>query len=127
MSDTTWCAKLAYLADIFLKLNKINSSLQGRNENVLISTDKIQSLNEKINLWKVRVAKGNIDMFPNAAVTNCKEIIPLISEHITTLQDKIQHYFPNLHIEDYDWVRNPFIPGWIKRSSTKYRRRRRVG
>ena len=25
------------------------------------------------------------------------------------LQNKINNYFPNLEIQDYDWIRNPFI------------------
>ena len=73
LTSTTWCPMLAHIEDIFEKLNKIISSLQGRNNNILTSTDKIQSLNNKIIIWKVRVAKGNVDMFLNAAVTNYKD------------------------------------------------------
>jgi hypothetical protein len=29
IKDTVWCAELAYLADIFNKLNSLNSSMQG--------------------------------------------------------------------------------------------------
>lgn len=36
--DESWCAKLAYLADIFVYLNKFNAKLQGRNENILLSS-----------------------------------------------------------------------------------------
>ena len=112
LGDKTWCTRLAYLTEIFELLNKVNSSLQGRNKNILTSTDKIHSLKEKIILWKIRVlAEGNLDMFPNTAATNNNEIIPLIIEHLTIQQDKIQHYFPNISIENYDWVRNPFVFG----------------
>ena len=36
-----WCSKLAYLADLFHKLNLLNNSIQGRNETILTSTNKI--------------------------------------------------------------------------------------
>ena len=41
LSDDHWCFKLAYLADIFHELNLLNSGMQGRNENILSSSDKI--------------------------------------------------------------------------------------
>ena len=61
-----WCAKLAYayMADIFEHLNGVNTGLQGRNENLLSSTDKqLISLQRKINIWKSRIASGNIESF----------------------------------------------------------------
>ena len=36
-----WCAKLAYLADMFYHLNELNTRMQGRNKNLLTSTNKI--------------------------------------------------------------------------------------
>ncbi|KAJ4930680.1 hypothetical protein JOQ06_024988 [Pogonophryne albipinna] len=33
LADERWCARLAYLADIFGHLNELNGKLQGRNEN----------------------------------------------------------------------------------------------
>jgi hypothetical protein len=43
-----WCAKLAYLADIFQKLNVLNSSMQGRKENIISTSDKMESFKNKI-------------------------------------------------------------------------------
>ena len=36
-----WCARLAYMADICQHLNELNTRMQGRNENLLTHTDKI--------------------------------------------------------------------------------------
>ena len=48
-------------------------------------------------------------MFPTMR-TNCtKEIIPIVVEHLTALEENIDHYFPLLNTEKYDWLRNPFI------------------
>ncbi|XP_068201797.1 zinc finger BED domain-containing protein 5-like [Palaemon carinicauda] len=68
LADDTWCAKLSYLADIFKVLNKVNASMQGKSENVLSSTDKINVLKEKLQLWGGKVKEGNLDMFSHVAV-----------------------------------------------------------
>ena len=108
LDNEFWCAKLAYMADIFGHLNGVNTGLQGRNENLLSSTDKLVSLQRKIIIWKARIAKGNCEMFPLVPKKFIEEITPLISDHLTTLGERIDHYFPSLSSESYDWVRDPF-------------------
>ena len=56
--------KLAYLADIFYHLNELNTRMQGRNENLLTSTDKIDGFLSKLHLWQHRVEIGNLEIFP---------------------------------------------------------------
>ena len=51
----------------------------------------------------------NLDMFPLVAQIKCQEILPLILDNLTSLQGRIDHYFPTLSIEDYDWERNTFL------------------
>ena len=109
LSNESWCSKLAYLADIFQHLNKFNTNMQGRAANVLSSTDKLHSLKQKLGIWKSHAFNGNLEMFPLVAQTKCQEILPLILDHLTSLQGRIDHYFPTLSIEDYDWVRDPFL------------------
>lgn len=36
-----WCAKLAYFADIFQKLNILSSSMQDYKENIISTSDRI--------------------------------------------------------------------------------------
>jgi hypothetical protein len=43
IKDKVWCAELAYLADIFNKLNSLNSSMQSQKENLISASDKINS------------------------------------------------------------------------------------
>ena len=108
LCDQSWCSKLAYLADIFQLLNKFNTNMQGRTENVLSSTDKLCALKHKLGIWKARALEGNLEMFPLVEQRKWKEILPLILDHLTTLQERIDHYFPELIVDDYDWIRNPF-------------------
>lgn len=105
-----WCAKLSYLADIFMQLNKVNASMQGRNENILSASDKLRALIQKLSLWNMRCREGSFDMFPNTAmVVERDHLIPLICDHLSSLERQIDHYFPDIAIEKYDWLRNPFI------------------
>ena len=110
-----WMAKMEYLAEIFGQLNIVNSSMQGQNENILTSTDKLVALKKKIVIWKNRTKLDELDMFPTMC-TNCtKEMIPIVIEHLTALEENIDHYIPSLNTEKYDWVRNPFVdvPSYI--------------
>ena len=36
-------------------------------------------------------------------------ILKLIAETLTTLEERIQHYFSTLNVHDNDWIRNPFL------------------
>lgn len=109
LADEIWSAKLSYLADIFEQLNKVNASMQGRNENMLTCSDKMKALLEKIRLWNVRVSEGKIDVFQKTAEANNTDIVPLIKEHLESLERSIEKYFPNISAGSYDWLRNPFI------------------
>jgi len=44
-------------------------------------------------------------MFPS--IKNNNKIIPITTEHLALLEEKITKYFPELNIEKYDWIRNP--------------------
>ena len=93
LSDDRWCSKLAYLADIFHEPNILNSGMQGRNENILSSTDKIIAFQKKVNIWKKRITAGNLEMFPSTLKSNCPEIPPLILNHLDTLLKKSRQIF----------------------------------
>jgi len=43
---------LTYLCDIFVKLNKLNISMQGLVKNMLDTSDKLAVFVEKLSLWK---------------------------------------------------------------------------
>lgn len=111
LSDDSWCAKVAFLADIFEKLNYLNKSMQGKQENILTSTDKISSFQQKLLLWISKIEKQtNWDMFD--LVKNChvnSDLTNLILKSLHLLYENIKKYFPSLDVSSMDWVRNPFI------------------
>lgn len=57
--------KLAYLSYIFLKLNKVNLQMQGKNIYFPHLADKITSFTRKPEMWELRVKAGNMDSFEN--------------------------------------------------------------
>ena len=46
--DNQWVAQLAYMSDVFLHLNKLNLSLQGKNKDVFHSSDKLKASSRRL-------------------------------------------------------------------------------
>ena len=96
LATDEWCARLAYLADIFHHLNELNTRMQGRNDNLLTSADKINGFRSKVHLWQQHVESGNLEVFPftkkwqNVQAAALREII---GKHLKTLQEKMSFCF----------------------------------
>ena len=89
--------------------------MQGRNENILTSSDKILALKDKLKLWKTNINKNNIYMFPRLANFAEDNVLPaavqkLILTHLEHLQTKIDLYFADIDVASYDWIRNSYSP-----------------
>jgi hypothetical protein len=108
IKDEIWCSKVAYLADIFGHLNSLNASMQGKEQNLFTSSDKLHGFFRKIKIWKAKVENSDLEMFPLTADTDPEINTRLILEHLSVLEDKLQQYFPSLNANEYDWVRNRF-------------------
>lgn len=117
LDDDYWLTKLAYLADIFEHLNELNKKMQGRNENILTSSDKLQGFKKKLGLWLEELQKGNLEMYQRTNHTTIEQkkqlIVDLAQEHLSMLQMKFDHYFYSINTEQYDWIRNPFATNAI--------------
>ena len=99
------CARLAYLADIFYYLNDLNTRMQGRNENLLTSTDKINGFRFKVQLWQQRVESGNLEMFPltnKLQGVNTAALCEVIVKHLKILEQKMSFYFFSANTEYLD-------------------------
>lgn len=121
LSNDEWCARLAYLADIFQHLNDLNTRMQGRNENLLTSTDKIQGFCSKVLLWKQHVESANLEMFPHTQKwqsVNRAALCETICKHLKCLEQKLSCYFPSLSTNCLDWVRNPYSSTAVGRDMT---------
>ncbi|KAJ4921794.1 hypothetical protein JOQ06_026215 [Pogonophryne albipinna] len=106
--------KLAYLSDMFVKLNELNLQLQGNNTHHPHLADKIQSFTWKLDMWGRRLERGDIDSFENLkAFIEINELqntaFPCMRDHISALKVSFQKYFSVDDSAKYDWIRDPFV------------------
>lgn len=112
-SNNNFLIKVAYLSDMFQKLNELNLQMQGTNTHLPHLADKITSFTRKLEIWEQRVKEGNIDSFENLkSFIEVKKlqntVIPCMKAHISALQKHFQKYFPVQDPKQYDWIRDPF-------------------
>lgn len=114
VSDILWLQKLAYLADIFSKLNELCLSLQGPGVTIFNVHDKIEAMLRKLNFWNQCLQMNEYDCFGSLSSFLSENKIQLnenikkdISEHLKQLQLTFKDYFPNKP-ESNIWIRNPF-------------------
>ena len=55
------------------------------------------------------MASENFDMFSHFCKMKNKEVVSFIAQHLKSLEEKIEKYFPSWSTENYMWVRNPFL------------------
>ena len=101
-----WCAKLAYMADIFQHLNELNTRMQSQNENLLTSTNKINGFGSKVQLWQQWMKNTVLNMFSLTQKCqrnmNTAALCDTIEKHLKTLQEKLSFYFPSVTTERFD-------------------------
>ena len=108
-NDEMWWLKVLFLSDLFEKLNNLNSSLQGPSENIITSTSKLRSLDEKLTMWKTKVSMEIFDSFPSIIESPLKkEIVPDIMCALNGLQQSLRNYFPEFAVNNFGWTVNLF-------------------
>ena len=113
--DVAWIKRVAYLADVFDKLNKLNLKLQGRETHILLFQDNLRAFVSKLENWRRKTNLGNIAMFEKLCAVMDESQIQLdeflkdeITEHLQCLEKEFQRYFPELTEGQEALVRNPF-------------------
>lgn len=115
LTDELWLTTLAYLADMFNRLNDLNLSLQGKTTNRFMVDDKIRAFIRKCQMISDSVSNKNLQLFSNLEnfvtehrISVTDDLINSIKQHCQMLINTFQKYFK----EDYSeflWIRNPFI------------------
>ena len=84
--------------------------MQGKREYVLALVDKIFCSERQDNNLDKESKENYLERFPKTEECKLKyDITLLITDHLTLPQKKINHYFPNLEIQDHDLIRSPFV------------------
>lgn len=97
--DAFWLAKLAYLCDIFDKLNSLNLSLQGPEKTTVDTSSSIAAFFKKLELWLVMANRMEVqtfatfDSFTKEKIDIRSKVLPIITIHLDNLSKKIKHYF----------------------------------
>ncbi|XP_063813110.1 SCAN domain-containing protein 3-like [Pseudophryne corroboree] len=113
--DTVFLSKLAYLCDIFDKLNALNLSLQGNNTHILKLSEKVSAFRKKLFLWRRKLNEDCYnDCFPmlyqfvtSNDVCLTHELKSVFDQHLTNLSDWFEKYFPE-NMEKFVWIQDPF-------------------
>jgi hypothetical protein len=81
--------------------------MQGKNENVLSSMDRIGGFLGKLKLWLELIASGSAEMFQTICSFGAdKTLLSVIEEHLN-FQKKFKVYFGS-SVKDLDWVCDVF-------------------
>jgi len=125
-NDEFTLSRLAYLADIFDKLNTLNMGLQGINMTIFTVYDKINSFKRKLDLYQSQLKKKDISAFPNLSsfideneLCLKEDLNANIFKHLEALRMNFSKYFS----EDYskkNWIRI------LRQRSSRRRGRQRI-
>ena len=112
--EPKWLQCLAYMSDIFGKLNDFNLSLQGKYTFVLSVKDKVTAIKQKLKFWCENVNIADLPCFPllqNFLKNNNLKTNRFGKSDIVRLLQELQKTFLQYFLEETincDWIRNPF-------------------
>ncbi|XP_036033567.1 zinc finger MYM-type protein 6 isoform X2 [Onychomys torridus] len=114
--DKEWVAKLAYLADMFSLINKVNSGLQGTMATLFNLYNKVDIFKKKLKTWLRRTQESDYDMFPlfseflDSSDVSVRSITSIIVEHLEGLCQIFHDCYPpeeDLRLGNL-WLIDPF-------------------
>ena len=105
---------LAYLADVFGRLNEMNLSLQGRDVTVSDVQDKFAGLSARMGVWQARIKAGSTSSFPflDEHLETKRIELPVgiktcIIGHLEIVSAEFRSYFDDAPLP-VPWHRDPF-------------------
>lgn len=114
-TDEIWLCQLAYLSDIFNRLNDLNLGLQGKHTTRFVIIDKVGSFIKKLELVKSSLENSSVQHFPaleSFVVDNeikiSSKVLLNFKIHCVKLIKQFNEYFTENYFE-FEWIRNPFL------------------
>ncbi|CAM4642482.1 unnamed protein product [Lepidochelys olivacea] len=113
MENNVWLQSLAYLVDIFSRINDLNLSLQGHNITVFNVQEGAESMIKKFQFWESCLENDQTECFSNLHDFLAEHKFQLdqctktnITTHLKGPCTTFREYFPAMSGDD--WIRNPF-------------------
>lgn len=104
---------VAYLADIYDKINSLNLQLQGNNFTLIQAKNAVNSFMSKTKLYKQNLGRKEFCQFPSMRTIShifTDDDLRTYCAHLQQLYDDFQKRFKDLiDLNIPDWVKNPFI------------------
>ncbi|XP_074036235.1 protein FAM200B-like [Leptinotarsa decemlineata] len=115
-TEPDFMLKLAYLCDVFEKLNNLNLSLQSNNTHILKLLERIAAFRKKLQLWIKKLNEGGsqdyfLQLYKYAASNELvvsQDLIALFTEHLAKLTEWFSKYFADDDVEKFAWIQDPF-------------------
>lgn len=115
LCDQNKMCLLAYVTNIFGKLNELNMGMQGQNKHIMQMSDRVNGFRGKLAFWRDNLSKGNCAPFPQL----CKFLTDnsivdqsptqRMTDHLKSLEEHFTTYFRGLDMSQFDWVIDPTI------------------
>jgi len=116
--EKPWMLKVCYLNDVFASVNELNTSMQGRDQNIITLSEKLSAFKEKLLLWKGKLERGRTAAFPSLneyleeweddEIGALDAIKPILVNHLENLITEFDRYIPDRDLASQHWIRNPF-------------------
>jgi len=104
---------LAYLADIFEQLNKVNLTLQRMGRTIIDLIDALSAFADKLDKWKRKAQAGNFSMFESLATATGDEVNADIAseviQHLGGQREEVVLYFLEIIETNLDLTKNHFV------------------
>ena len=98
--------KVCFLNDIFTTLNELNTSMQGRHQNIIFLSEKLSAFKEKLQLWKNKLERGRtavlssmneyLEEWNQTDSSRFDVIKPILVERLENLITAFDRYLPDL-------------------------------
>jgi hypothetical protein len=116
LEDNAWLVKLAYLGDIFSRLNQLNSSLQGVSISIFDVQDRVKAMVAKIDWLCAALQLDDFSPFTNvnsmleSGMIMSEESKEMILSHLQHIKEQFNNYFVDVftEIDSFKWIRDPF-------------------
>ena len=116
--EKPWMLKVCYLNDVFASVNELNTSMQGRDQNIITLSEKLSAIKEKLLLWKGKLERGRTAAFPSLneylqeweddEIGALDAIKPILVNHLENLIIEFNRYIPDRDLASQHWIRNSF-------------------